>query len=62
MRYSRIKKYDNRVIMEEEHTCKYFLSCGDFLNSGVVGPSAGSSLVPRQSLVKWSVCVFYTSK
>jgi hypothetical protein len=37
MQCSRIEEYDNRVIVEEECTHKYFLSCGDLLNAGVDG-------------------------
>jgi hypothetical protein len=35
----RIKKYNDRVLVEEECTHKYFLSCGYLLHGGVVGAS-----------------------
>jgi hypothetical protein len=47
MRCSRIKEYDNMVIVEKERTRKYFVSSGDLLNDDVVGLA---------SLRHWPLC------
>jgi hypothetical protein len=46
MRCSRIKQYDDRVIMEEECTHEYFLSSGDLLYDSVVGVTSPRCWAP----------------
>jgi hypothetical protein len=40
MRCSRIKEYDDRMIVEEEHTCEYVQSIGDLFHDSVIGAAS----------------------
>jgi hypothetical protein len=41
-----MKEYDNRTIVEQERTRKYFLSGGDLLNGGVVSMASPRCWAP----------------